>query len=199
MALIEITNIASPAATVNIADLGDLDLTQSAATDVSTIFSLEEIANSTDLQAAITASDVELRVDGVLITDVTKAPFQPALKKTYTWGASRRGEVAALAIDLRREGRTETNRAPFYAPIALTLETLEATSTSTNAWDVRILTSTSFPPGSWSTAYTGSVTGGSTTLSPALNIAAGTYVRVRYIDVTTETDDPSANLFLVEQ
>lgn len=194
---IVINNILTPAGDVTISDLGELVLEASSSTDVTSLYSLEEISVSTDLQAAITGSEVTLFINGDQVTDVTQAPFTSTNLVDFSWELSRRGNITAGGLDLRRAGNNETNRSPLVVPVDCTLDNIRATSRTTDNWNLIVLTSPTFPAATWTIQFTGLVNGGSSNLAPALALTAGTYVRVRYDRISDNTLDPSANILLV--
>lgn len=192
-----------PGLNITIADLGELAIAIGATADVTSMFSLETIANSADLQTAINAGDIRLTYAGEIITDLSSLCITPTDLAginfaDWRWSAGRAGLVSA-SVDLLRFGGGSTNTLPFVAERKCEIRTFAAYSSDfPGQYNIRINKSVDGGT-TWTIAKTELIDTRTklidyTSAPVALN--PGDLIRTRFLRLAHGIRDPQVNLIV---
>lgn len=200
-----LTNATSPSADYTVADLSQMTLAGGASADITDLFDLECLANSTDLQTALTNGDLTLTYAGESIVDladlcITPGELANAGRISYSWSAGRRRTISANGIDLVALDRSGTANMPFIALTDCEIQTAIASSRSTTDWQIILLKSVD-NGANWTTEKTETIDSQTKVLdftSAPIALNQGEMLRTRYARVSDNTSYPQINL-LVKQ
>lgn len=198
-----LTNATSPSVDFTVADLSEITLIGGASADITDLFDVETIANSDDLQTALTAGDLTLTYAGEPIVDladlcVTPGELSAANKASYRWAAGRRRNIGANGIDLIALDRSGTSNMPFIAFNNCEIRKAIASSRSTTDWTAVIFKSVD-NGANWTAEKTETVDSQTKFLDYALapiSLNQGDMVRVRYERIANTTSYPQVNLLV---
>lgn len=202
-----LANVASPSATVTISDLSELLLNIGDSVNIEGQFSLEEISNSSDLQAAITAGEVTLTFGSGVITDlsdlcITHSELELLDKDRWIWEAGRKGNINVSAIDLIRLDSSATSDTPFIALKDCSINLVAARSQTDLDWNFQIIKSVNNGT-NWSVVRAETVdtqtkvfdyVAGTNTIP----LAQGDLIRLRFVKISSSIQYPQVTLLVKE-
>ncbi|MGL4568670.1 MAG: hypothetical protein ACRCU6_09125, partial [Fusobacteriaceae bacterium] len=162
------------------------------------LFSVEEVANSLDLQTLITAGTITLTYVGEPIANLTDLCITPGdlTSVDWYWLANRPGNITVAGIDLLN-GSSGLTSTPFVAGQACQITRMTATHTAGTSWNAEISTSSN-NGGAWTIVNTSLIDSPTKQIvfNTPLSLATGTWLRVRFLRVGTNVSNPSVNLFV---
>ena len=192
-------------ADLTLPDLSEITIAADGTANITDLFSIETIANSTDLANAIANGDATLTYAGEVINQldelcITPTELSNAGKDSYRWAAGRRRNITANGIDLIALDRTGTANMPFIALTDCEIKTGIASSRSTTEWTLVLLKSTD-NGANWVTEKTENIDSQTKVLnyvSAPIALNQGEMLRTRYVRNSSDTLYPQINLLIKE-